>query len=184
MVSGIRHSVSSCFSLTESTALQHEINGLENLEYHMAREVESLREQYDASHQSLMVQCVSYSLAMYCVLRVASVSTAVAVASDGILSRADSSLQSIRNMISVQDPNNQQQGPSSPDIAAQLVSLVLSNLGFSVDKNVLARQLSLLFIGLLIAVNIRVVLRECLRVSGLGYEIYDGTSFDDHAFSS
>jgi len=129
----------------ESSALQHEINGLENLEYHMAREHEKLCDQYAASHQSLLVRSINYSLAVYCVLRVAS---------------------SIRNLLSGQDPNSQQ-GLSSPDIAAQLVSLVLSKLGFSVDQNVLARQLSLLFIGILIGVNIRVVLRECLRFLSL-----------------
>ena len=76
-----------------------------------------------------------------------------------------------------------QQGPSSPDIAAQFLAWILSNLSIAVDQNALGRQLSLLFIGILISVNIRVVLRECLRVSrrltpgGLRYIINPNRSF-------
>jgi len=125
----------------DSSALAHEINGLQNLEYHMTREYEQLCERYAASQQGLWSRIVTYALAVYCVLRVAS---------------------SIRNLLFGTEVGGQQ-GPSSPDIAAQLLAWVLSQAGFAVDQNVLARQLSLLFIGVLIAVNIRVVLRECLR---------------------
>jgi len=107
----------------------------------MTREHEQLCDQYTVSHQSLLTRCFGYSLALFCILRVAS---------------------SIRNLI-LFGSESQQQGPSSPDIAAQVLAWVLNRLGFIVERNALARQISLLFIGVLIGVNIRTVLRECLR---------------------
>ena len=127
----------------------------------MARELEQLQDSRAKNLQPFFWTIFGYLLTAYCVLRAVSVRAAFLCIMI-FLTRVKSAynLAFGSNVAST--------GPSSPDIIAQAFAFVaLYHAEVQVDADALAYHLSLIFVGVIIAINIRTVLRECVRVGAL-----------------
>ncbi|KAF8637139.1 hypothetical protein AX17_003043 [Amanita inopinata Kibby_2008] len=131
--------------------LQQEIRGMEALEYQMTRNLESLHEARNAAKYSATLKGKMYNVfgrlfAIYCVVRI------------------------INSLVNILLPSRRHASSATtyPDIISELLVYVLSLV--SANQNIrlediarISRQLSLVFVGILILTSIRLVLRGVTR---------------------
>ncbi|KAM6493159.1 G protein-coupled receptor 89 [Amanita muscaria] len=131
--------------------LDQEIRGLEALEYEMVRKVEALRDARDAakfssSWRGRAFRVVGYLFAIYCVVRILSALANLFIPSQRLASSET----------------------TYSDIISELVVYVLSWIYTKrsirlEDVTPIARQLSLVFVGIMILTSVRLVLRGVTR---------------------
>ncbi|KAF8626649.1 hypothetical protein AX15_004742 [Amanita polypyramis BW_CC] len=141
-------------TLRPNNELEQELRGLEALEHEMARKLESLRETRDAAKfastwKGRVLNVVGHLFAIYCIVRI---------------------FNSLANIVL---PNRRLASSATttyPDIISELLVYILSWIYTSrhiqqEDVIPIARQLSLIFVGVMILTSIRLVLRGVTRVS-------------------
>lgn len=147
---------------------KQEIEGLQALEYQMARSYVALRQARDHAGFSAtlfgrLVNWGGRSLAVYCVFRVISVSHYSHYKLHGVLMMTV--VQSIMNILA--PPKTA--ATSYPDIITHFLAYLLSLLpSLKVepeDTAVLAREISLVLVGVIIMSSVRLILRGVTRVS-------------------
>jgi len=147
---------------------EQEIKGLEALEYEMSRNVQSMRRKrqsaaFSETLQGRIYQLCGKAFAVYCYIRFVGVKQGKL-----LLAFLLADYLPLQATISVFLPISSSSSTNYPDLLSQLAVYVLTKLSGNVDAERIgsvARQISLLLVGVVIVISIRLVLRNVTRVS-------------------